>query len=124
MALPQNEREPQNDVAERAREIGRRQSLFREVNERIEELTDSFDMQDGLSILCECGNDRCSEQIALTPAAYEEVRRIPTRFAILPGHELPDVERIVERFDGFLVVEKVGDSAVTAINLDPRRQPR
>jgi hypothetical protein len=118
MALPQERPDT------RAREIGRRQSLFREVNERIDELAATFDLTDELPILCECGSTECSEQIVLSETEYERVRRIPTHFAVLPGHDIPDVERIVEKNDRFVVVEKFGESAITAINLDPRRRPR
>jgi len=107
---------------QRAREVGRHQSLFREVNERIEELAETFDLKDELTILCECGSGDCAERIALSEDEYEQLRRIPTHFAVLPGHEIPDVERVVERHDGFVVVEKFGESAQAAIRLDPRRR--
>jgi hypothetical protein len=117
--------QPQQRPDQRASdEIGRRQSLFREVNERIDELGDSFGLLDQLPILCECGSARCSEQIVLTEAEYETLRRIPTHFAVLPGHDIPAVERVVEANERFVTVEKLGESARTAIELDPRRRAR
>jgi hypothetical protein len=110
-----------DDMRARAREIGRHQALFREVNERIEELAETFDLKGELTILCECGSGRCAERIALHENEYEKLRRIPTHFAVRPGHEIPDVERVIERSDGFVVVEKFGESAKAAIRLDPRR---
>jgi hypothetical protein len=59
-----------------------------------------------MSILCECGKLECIEQLDLTIDAYRELRANPTRFAVKPGHELPDVERVVERHDSYFVVEK------------------
>jgi hypothetical protein len=41
---------------------------------------------------------------------------------VRPGHEIPDVERVVERHDEFVVVEKFGESPKAAIRLDPRRR--
>jgi hypothetical protein len=114
--------QPIDEMDQRAREIGRHQALFREVNERIEELAETFDLKDELTILCECGSGQCDERIALHEDAYEKLRRIPTHFAVRPGHEISDVERVVERHDGFVVVEKLGDSAKAAIRLDPRRR--
>jgi len=108
---------------QQAREIGRRQSLFREVNERIDELAETFELRDEVPILCECGNTECSERIMLTQAEYEAIRRIPTHFAVLHGHDIPAVERIAEQNERYVVVEKFGESAVTAIKLDPRRTP-
>ena len=103
-------------------DIGRRQSLFREVNERIEELAEGFDLQDRLPILCECGSDDCHARIELSEAEYETVRAVATHFAVLPGHEIPAVERIVARAERYVVVEKFGPSARVAITLDPRRR--
>ena len=114
--------QPIDEMDQRAREVGRHQSLFREVNERIEELAETFDVKHELTILCECGSGDCAERIALSEDEYEQLRRIPTHFAVLPGHEIPDVERVVERHDGFVVVEKFGESAKAAIRLDPRRR--
>jgi hypothetical protein len=37
---------------------------------------------------------------------YASVRRHPTRFIVVPGHEDGDIERIVGARDGYLVVEK------------------
>jgi hypothetical protein len=105
-----------------AREIGRRQSLFREVNDRIEELVQSFDLQDEMTILCECASDQCTERIAITEAEYENLRRIPTHFAVLAGHEIPAAEQVVENNDRYTVVEKFGESAAVAIKHDPRRR--
>jgi hypothetical protein len=105
-----------------AREVGKRQSLFREVNERIEELAGDFDLLDAVPILCECGSTECSERIELTAAEYEQLRRVPTHFAVLAGHEIPEVERVIEENTRYVVVEKFGESASAAIQLDPRRR--
>jgi hypothetical protein len=105
-----------------ALEIGRRQSLFRDVNEHIGELTENFDLLDQVPIICECASTECNKQIALTQAEYENLRRIPTHFAVLPGHDIPDVERVVEQNERFVTVEKFGESALAAIKLDPRRR--
>jgi hypothetical protein len=106
---------------QQAHEIGRHQSLFREVNERIEELAETFELRDEVPILCECGTADCNQRIVLTRAEYDDLRRIPTHFAVLPGHDIPAVERIVEQSRRFVVVEKFGESAKAAIRLDPRR---
>jgi hypothetical protein len=107
---------------QQAHEIGRHQSLFREVNERIEELAESLELRDEVPILCECGTPGCNERIVLTEAEYDDLRRIPTHFAVLPGHDIAAVERVVEQNERFVVVEKFGESAKTAIRLDPRRR--
>ena len=39
---------------------------------------------------------------------------------IIPGHELPDVETVIERNEGWAIVEKVPEVTPTVEALDPR----
>ena len=98
---------------ERAERIGRNEDLFRKVNDQIEGVSAAFGTITGtMSILCECGTLDCIEQIDLTIDQYRELRADATRFAVRPGHEIPDVERIVKRQDGYFVVQKAeGETA-------------
>ncbi len=104
---------------ERRVEGGRTQSLFREVNERIEEMTSELRFVDG-EIVCECANSECVETIPLTLDEYEGVRRIPTHFLIARGHDLPEIERVVDTNERYVVVEKFGEGGTVAVRLDPR----
>ena len=63
-----------------------------------------------IEVLCECGRDRCHERITLTIAKYDEVHDQDDRFVVAIGHELPDVENVVERNEGYLVVDKFGEA--------------
>jgi hypothetical protein len=95
-------------VDERKRRIGVNEAVFREANERIQSLNETFaTLTDQLVIVCECGSAECVEKISLTPAAYEELRAEPTQFAVVPGHDIPDVEEVVARREGYDVVRKV-----------------
>ena len=60
--------------------------------------------------VCECGNLGCSETVALTISAYEEVRSGFERFLVVPGHEIEEIEEI-ERHGSYLVVAKRNDEA-------------
>jgi hypothetical protein len=92
---------------ERARKIGVNEAMFREVNERIEGLAETFGLgEQPLDLICECGDVSCAQQIRLTGKEYEAVRKEATLFAVYPGHEIPDVEDIVDRRDGYDVVRK------------------
>jgi hypothetical protein len=107
---------------ERARRIGENEALYRAVNERIEDLNESFGLlAETMAVICECGSLACSEQIELDVPTYERVRSEPTHFVVLPGHELPDVETVVERHGGFYVLRKdAGGPAELARETDPR----
>ena len=53
---------------------------------------------------------------------YEQVRLDSRRFAVVPGHTIPDAELIVFSNDRFEVVEKVGD-AIGLTDATDRRVP-
>jgi hypothetical protein len=99
--------------------LARNQALFREVNERLLELSDGF--QDGsMTFVCECSNDDCTATVTMTREDYESVRARATLFVVLTGHELLEVEDVVDRRDGFTVVEKT-TGRYHAVETDPRR---
>src|SRR3954454_10414569 len=50
---------------------------------------------------CECGIGACVEGVWLPFGVYEIVRQDPMRFVIRPGHDLPDVEEVIERGAGY-----------------------
>ncbi len=107
------------DAETRARLVAENESLFRDVNERIEEVSGRWE-NEAASFVCECGTRGCSEMVALTLEQYATVREHPARFVVRPGHELLEFERIVEQGDGYTIVEKVGLGAEIAEELDPR----
>jgi hypothetical protein len=109
-------------VDERKRRIGVNEAIFREANERIQDLNKTFaTLTDRLVLVCECGDAQCVEKISLSPEAYEELRSEPTQFAVVPGHEIPDVEEVVARGQGYDVVRKVdGIPRHVAEVTDPR----
>jgi hypothetical protein len=99
----------------------RRQVLFREVNEHIAELTESVSEAAVILLVCECGDPACAETVEITAEEYERVRGHGARFVVLSGHQLPEVERVVETRGRFLVVEKIGPAATIARASDPRQ---
>jgi hypothetical protein len=93
---------------EQKRRIGVNEAVFREANERIEDLNEAFaTVTDELVLVCECGDGECMEKVSLTREEYEELRADPTQFAVVPGHEKPTVEEVVARRNGYDVVRKV-----------------
>ena len=61
---------------ESERAIGRNEALFREVNERIREITagQGVPFDERVLFQCECGRLDCHEQIELSLAEYEAAR--------------------------------------------------
>jgi hypothetical protein len=99
------------------------QSLFREINERIESLNESFSHLEPMGDwICECADDTCTEHMKMTLGEYEAIRQDGNRFPVLPGHEALDVEVVVERHERYVVVSKIGKAAAFAREHDPRRE--
>lgn len=106
-----------------AERVGKNEALFREVNERIRELNESFDSSgaDLADFVCECSLESCRDYVQLALAEYEEVRAVSTRFLVAPGHVwTPDVERPVEQRERYWIVDKVGVAGEVAAERDPR----
>ena len=105
----------------RARRVADNETLFREVNERIKEVNLEVAADEPSDFLCECGRVDCTRPVGLTLAEYEGVRGDPTHFAVAPGHEFPDIERVLSQNARFAVVEKVAPAAAkVAVERDPR----
>lgn len=98
------------------------EAVFRDVNERIQDVATSFDLTtEPLDLICECGDAGCVERISLTRDEYESVRADSHLFAVASGHVAPDVEEVVETRPAYDVVRKYkGVPAEIAQKTDPR----
>ena len=83
--------------------------VFREVNERIAEITSRWEWEDKQGFLCECAAGTCTHAIWLSRPEYEAIRAEPSHFFAVAGHEQAGEERVVERMDGYVVVERLTD---------------
>lgn len=98
----------------------RNEAMFRGANEKIKEIADVFEpvSSEAPQFVCECGEMACMEPIRLSTHEYERIRSRPTHFFVVPGHERPgDDERVVERSNGYVIVEK----SRSAVQPDPRK---
>jgi hypothetical protein len=101
---------------ERAGRFAKNEALFRSVNDRLGEISAAFDLagEGATEFVCECADVECNERLRVAFDTYARVRESPIRFIVAPGHEIPDVEVVVERHDGFHVVEKTAAEQVAA----------
>ena len=101
---------------ESERAIGRNEALFREVNERIREITagQGVPFDERVLFQCECARLDCHEQVELSLAEYEAARAREHQFVIRPGHQIDAVETVVRANDRYLVVRKHGEAAEAA----------
>ena len=107
---------------DRERRLGLNEAMFREVNERVEEINQAFGSITGqFEIFCECGDVTCAERISVPMDEYVRVRSKATNFLLKLGHEDPTVERVIENHESYVIVEKEGvDVEEVAEQTDPR----
>ena len=112
-------------VSARDERLAGNEALFREVNERVAEVATLFveveTRGEQINFACECGRATCAEPITMTLVEYEAVRAKSTHFAVVPQHEMPEVEVVIERHPTYFVVEKrEPDAKKVARETDPR----
>jgi hypothetical protein len=112
-------------LREREQRAARNQLLFREVNERIASLAERALLPEvaPIEVTCECVDMSCTSTVQISLHEFAEIDRATNRFLVVPGHQLPDVEDVVERRDRFLIVAKRGagaDLVELSANLTPR----
>ena len=103
---------------DRARRVAANEAVARHVNEELTPLQ----VEDSLALLCECGSRECKAMLEVSRSEYEEVRANATRFLVVLGHDLPDVESVVSTRGEHVVVEKDDPEALElARRTDPRK---
>jgi hypothetical protein len=81
--------------------------LFRELNDLINEMAVALAIGPPyVEYVCECAREGCLDRIELTIPEYEELRTNRAHFAVIQGHELPDVEEVVAERERYTVVAK------------------
>src|SRR3954467_334490 len=101
---------------EQKQRVAMNEATFRQINEGVRAAEPA---EGPITFFCECGRLGCNQLIRLSRGEYEAVRAHPRRFAIVPSHELPDVEDVVERHERYAVIEKHADAADVVERTDP-----
>ena len=94
---------------------------FRGLNEVTAHLlprNDDADLQ--IELVCECSDTSCSRQLTMPRSEYEWLRQDPLHFVLLPGHDAPAIEDVVERHDTYEIVEKHAATHRQVAAADPR----
>jgi hypothetical protein len=99
--------------------LAKNEALFRDVNERVRQISAGDRAEDVTDFLCECVDVECLARVTLSLAAYERVRSDPTHFFMHPGHEDPEIETVIERLEGYVVVEKDPETHHVVQDSDP-----
>jgi hypothetical protein len=103
--------------------VSRNEAVYRAVNREIEHASEELGEgpHDRLEVICECGEEGCSEKLDLTLQEYDEAHAQRDRFVVAPGHEDAEIEHVVKRGNRYLVVDKFGE-AEQAAEAEERRE--
>lgn len=104
----------------REERLGANEALFRTANERMADWEEQHVQSQTELYYCECADLNCREKVLLRKADYEKIRADPCHFVIVPGHEVPDVETVIEQQEGWAIVEKEPELEEEERRLDPR----
>ena len=104
----------------RKERLANNEAMFRFANDRMADWDEVRASEAVEHYLCECADPDCREKIALRKGDYEAVRSDSRHFVTVPGHELPEVETVIETHDGWVVVEKNPEVTQRAQATDPR----
>ena len=106
----------------RKERIARNESAFRALNESLGQFVhrDLRRGGDKSGFVCECAHEDCGEVVSVSLEKYEQVRSDPTTFLLVPGHQIPDAEDVVEEGEGYVVVRKHPELAEYVEITDPR----
>lgn len=105
----------------KTRKLIENEAKFRQLNESLQKGFDQLQQtatehgstqdvsppEDEIYFLCECSDENCKERVLMTLERYTEIHKDRKQFVIVPGHEVPAVETLLEREDGFDIVEKL-----------------
>jgi hypothetical protein len=110
------------DHEDRLRRVGENEALYRLVNERIQALSAGVITRTGeFGVICECAALDCKTQIMISPKVYEQARANSDHFIVVRGHEINDLETLVEDHGSFIVIAKTPQEAKQiAEEMDPR----
>lgn len=104
--------------------FAKNEALFRDVNERVREIDERQGLATGTEtlwdFLCECAHAGCTQSVSLTLQEYERARSSPVFFVLVPGHERPEIERVIEGNERYVLVEKHPEERTIALETDPR----
>jgi hypothetical protein len=95
-----------NEWERREERVVKNEIAFREYNKRRAD----FELgatDEPIPLVCECGNEHCFQAIEITAPAWELAHVQDDHFVVAPDHVYPDLERVVERSDGYWIVHKL-----------------
>ena len=112
---------PVDEPTSRERRLALNEATFRTTNDRLDAARPAPIPGSRRAYFCECSAIGCTARVHLSFGEYEMVRSSPRHFLVVPGHEVTDVETVIESHRRYAVVEKKAEVARVVERTDPRR---
>jgi hypothetical protein len=114
--------EPETSPDPTPERVARNNAIFREANESISGAAHEYGVETPAPFICECADPACTAIIQVELGDYERIRAKATWFLYAPGHDRASqgYADVVDRRDGYDMVEKRGDAGDLAEDVDPR----
>ena len=105
----------------REERLAQNEALFRAANERMADWEERHRIEATELYFCECANPECREKVPLRESDYERVRKDSDHFFVVPGHEVVDIETVIESHDDWALIEKAPEVREIVEATDPRK---
>ena len=107
-----------------AERVARNNAIFRDANESIGGAARRYGVGGRVPFICECTDPSCTAIIQLELDEYERIRANAAWFVDATDHYRASqgYAHVVDRRDGYDIVEKLGEAGDLAQDLDPRAE--
>jgi hypothetical protein len=107
---------------DRDERLAMNEALFRDANERMA-TWEERDRTEAVELyFCECADPKCREKVQLRGSEYERIRNDSSHFFVVPGHEVPDIETVIESHENWVLIEKEPEVREVTEATDPRHR--
>jgi hypothetical protein len=107
-------------ASDRKERLALNEALFRAANERMADWEERHRIEATELYFCECADPECRQKVPLRESDYERIRSNSDQFFVVPGHDVADVESVIESHEEWLVVEKEPEVREIVEATDPR----
>jgi len=90
------------DAMSREERVVQTEEFFRDVNDVIAGTQGS----NGSRFLCECANPLCNATLEMSGHDLQTLHSTPGCYVVLAGHDIPDLEDVVQSQNGYAIVRK------------------
>jgi hypothetical protein len=97
-------RHPEFMTMPRKQRIVQTEEFYRQINDLIAR----NGRRDGQVYMCECANPYCNVTMDVTDEDITTLHSVPGYYLILPGHEIPEVEQVVQQTATYTIVTNDG----------------